>query len=484
MAPSSSKRRSSIGIIFTRLLLGLVSLATISPYFLHGNALNALNHVTLQGQDDLHKLLAMHNATYFSGYKHTSTKNNNHQPNVIVNVFYHTYAGPTEAHRNVTRTIVQQQMRYVVQAVAQSPDHYQWILRYVSVGNATVLSQKWMQSLCRPPQNPTNDSLAFPTDKLTCIHLKHLDEGHEEWTLQHLHDHCRAINDISTNEKQHLVVYLHSKGAFLHLDFPTIQKHNEMWMPSLTQAPIHEACLASLLEPYDDREPANPHETTSHTTTNQSTCNCCGLQFYPLWTNFFPGNMFSAHCSYVQTLLPISAFAKQLQHITDEVRSQASTRWTFQGYQKQPDHYGSGRYSNEHWIASSPLAKPCDMTPSWYTGLFLHMPSENQTDVFANAHNLVQPAPRVPLMEGKWYRFRRPKTRGLARQAAKINHTRPHEYFLLPGLLYKAYKLYNQTPPDDSWIWSYYPHGTVWRDRLNHATHNRTALIAQVDEIW
>ena len=50
---------------------------------------------------------------------------------------------------------------------------------------------------------------------------------------------------------------------------------------------------------------------------------------------------------------------------------------------------------------------------------------------------------------------------------------RSREFFLLPGVLLKWYYLYNDTgrdhevlPAFDSWIWTYFPDGSYWREAV------------------
>jgi len=395
---------------------------------------------------------------------------------VVVDVFYHTYAGPTEEHQIVSRRVVQQQLEYLGQASQQNRG-FKFILHYTSVGNATVLSPDWVQSLCREYSNNT----------LSCLHLGHMDQGHEESTLQQLHSHCRSVDDNAKKKQEHLVVYIHSKGAFLHKEAPAIQALNEKWMPPLTLAPITPACLASLLP-----KTAGQHHSTP-------VCNVCGLQFYPMWSLFYPGNMFSAHCSYVSQLLPVHDYATQMQELATQIRSMKprsrqnqqstfpDTIWTHMGYKNSDDHYGVGRYSNEHWVGSHPQIRPCDMTPAHQTRLFSQLPPDEVQRIFEQSDSLVQPAPRVPLFQGKWYRFRPGQMKNLVDTAVLQNHQRPHSYFLLPGILYRMYKLYANSskafpPPQDSWIWDYYPHGQVWKDKIDLATRKGNLQIESM--IW
>jgi len=410
------------------------------------------------------------------------------EPQVTVNVFYHTYAGPTEAHQNLSRLIVDKQVRYLGKA-AQAKSDYLWILRYTSVGNATVLDPEWVKGLCKKYGNNTLD----------CRHLGHLADGHEEYTLQKMHEHCGSVPDpkmrTPDNQTHHLIVYIHSKGSFLRANMDFLQNANEKWMPSLTRAPMTSACLDSLL-PRKGSINANGH-------TADSICNVCGLQVYPLWAIFVPGNMYAAHCSYISKLLPIQDYTEQMQQLARQVRPKGrrlprerdiSEFWSHVGYTNRDDHYAVGRYSNEHWIGSHPEIRACDITPSNHTGLFSQLAPQDAEKVIALADSLVQPAPRVPLFEGKWYRFRRNLLKGEVAWAQEHNHSRPHSYFLLPGILYRMHYFYGNhqsngtgccfPPPPDSWIWDYYPNGQVWRERINHVTAISDVAAPNYSVIW
>jgi hypothetical protein len=37
------------------------------------------------------------------------------------------------------------------------------------------------------------------------------------------------------------------------------------------------------------------------------------------------------------------------------------------------------------------------------------------------------------------------------------------DYYLLPGILWRYHILYNEMPPEDSWIWRHYPDGEKWQ---------------------
>lgn len=124
---------------------------------------------------------------------------------------------------------------------------------------------------------------------------------------------------------------------------------------------------------------------------------------------------------------------------------------------------GLKRFSNEQWIGSHPALQPCDLAgtnsklfptiESFRTGKKL---LENQSASFA---------PRIPLREGLWFRFDKVVFEEKALPYSGIN--RPYEYFLLPGILYRFFKIYGIFPQRNSWIWSYYPRGKEWQAKID-----------------
>jgi hypothetical protein len=92
-------------------------------------------------------------------------------------------------------------------------------------------------------------------------------------------------------------------------------------------------------------------------------------------------------------------------------------------------------------------------------------------------HASASTAPRVRLEDGNWFRLEK----DVFMAAVEKDGTRPHEYYLLPGLLYRFFRIYCIFPPNDSWIWKYFPHGNLWQSRINGALSS-----ANLDEslIW
>mmetsp|Transcript_14605 Transcript_14605/g.30174 ORF Transcript_14605/g.30174 Transcript_14605/m.30174 type:complete len:223 (-) Transcript_14605:2055-2723(-) len=222
--------------------------------------------------------------------------------------------------------------------------------------------------------------------------------------------------------------------------------------------------------------------------------------------------MYASHCSYIRDLLPVKEYAQRMKKLAKRIRPKRQRRrprrqrqqdslspsgiWTHAGYENQDDNYGVGRYSNEHWIGSNPHIRPCDLAPTQYNKLFSELQPDEAKSIFEHSDTLVQPAPRVTLFQGQWYRFRRGEMRALIRSATEHEHQRPHSYFLLPGILYRMFKLYGHRntsldnsppgfPPQDSWFWRYYPHGKYWRKKVNNVTMNPLLNEKQYEtELW
>jgi hypothetical protein len=88
---------------------------------------------------------------------------------------------------------VEKQLQLVGQTSIDS-GNLQWILRYRAVGDRYAVNQFLVDPICNQYGN------------LYCEFQGHDDKGHEETTLQQLHDFCRENPDET-------VVYVHSKGS-------------------------------------------------------------------------------------------------------------------------------------------------------------------------------------------------------------------------------------------------------------------------------
>jgi len=174
--------------------------------------------------------------------------------------------------------VVTEQFDQIAASYAASASVSQLIMYIVTIGQSP--NEPRLQQLCA-------------ARNLHCQHVQHYDRAFEEVTLHHLYQHCQN-SSISNKDDNNLVVYFHSKGSY-H-DNPT----NKHWRKHLLNATtISELCL--------DRP-------------RHDNCNVCGLQFYPLWTQLFPGNFFTAKCSYIRQLVPPLELEQRLDRVSAVIR--------------------------------------------------------------------------------------------------------------------------------------------------------------------
>lgn len=328
-------------------------------------------------------------------------------------VFYNLFI-PTKKGRqgiNLAKDIVKEQLELVGRTSATSSrveKHAKIRVFYNSIG--TPPNKTWMTEHCR-------------RNNLECIHLNHFSDGNEEVTLQKMHDYCRMLSHRSQR-----VIYMHSKGSYHNTSA------NVYWRRHMGKAVTSSECV----------EPP------------EASCQVCGLQFYPLWTPFFPGNFFTARCDYVARLLPPKGFATELARVWKNVRKTHKLRL----YPAASFTAGAGRQAMEHWIGSHPSLTPCDVAtsvsiPDWIRSL------HGDEDYFWKL------APRVKIEQGPWFQLKR----GALKRLLGNETMRQDEYFLLGGLLEKYKMLYpNSTPPMDSWIWNWFPDGDKWKRHVHGAS--------------
>jgi len=256
-----------------------------------------------------------------------------------------------------------------------------------------------------------------------CRH-EHYDQGTELHTLSLLWNHCQ-------NHTNDTVVYIHSKGSF----HP--KQSNQYWRYYLTEAAL--AC------PFLEE------------------CNVCGLQWYVTWTQFVPGNMWKAQCRYISRLMNPWDFSVRMQSVAqdllvDQLRGRLTTDTLTMGARK--DFFGLQRYAAEHWMGSHPTVKGCDMDAD------ATIPDEvREKCVPDNSCSL-----------RRWWvagqSLDAAAAVGPRRHGAPVHDTNASrhpeynavtDYYGLRGQLQKWYGLYQEAPPDDSWVWQWYPHGMQWK---------------------
>lgn len=238
----------------------------------------------------------------------------------------------------------------------------------------------------QPFHNPIYvHSIGYPVELPNTALIQHHKNANEHVTLHSLWEHCRG----HPNEK---VVYLHSKGSF----HPSAA--NDQMRKLLTVGALSDEC--------------------SMVSADQ--CNVCSYRFSPFPHPHTPGNMWMAHCSYINKLLDPNVF----QNAMDEVYETL-----VQNKRAHDSCVGKGRYAAEHWVHSHPNVKPCDLYRnehfSWgYEGLKEFDPKDFK----------LKPAPRYKL--DQW--------------------PDGGDYSDLVHRLKEYRLLYNATPADDWWGWNFW----------------------------
>jgi hypothetical protein len=335
-------------------------------------------------------------------------------------IFFNAFISP-ENEENGLR-IVKEQLDQIASSYITSLKDQQVTVYFNTIGSP-ILDTALLNQLCE-------------TRNVTCQILNHYQSAFEEVTLQSLYNFCQDQDDESLR-----VAYLHNKGSF-----HSSRGSNERWRRHLTAAAMHEHCW-------------NPPNDT---------CNVCGLQFWPVWNTFFPGNMWIAKCSYVRQLRPPTGFENQMDSVVKKaIELQKEGRIVNGLYPHRKGgteiykgYFALERYALEHWIGSHPDLQPCDVSGSRAGDLTAW------TQRIGNKSDFVwSMAPRRPLFPGPHYWF--PLRDSKVHEILQDENRRMREYFLLPGHLLKWIHLYNVTPPASSWVWSWYPDSRAWRERVD-----------------
>ncbi|KAL7483108.1 hypothetical protein ACHAW6_008756 [Cyclotella cf. meneghiniana] len=264
---------------------------------------------------------------------------------------------------------------------------------------------------------------------LECRMTGYYEDGTESVTLQYVHDFCYDVRGIS--DKDVRVTYIHNKGSYHS------SAANNNWRREMTNAVLHPQCLS----PPDDQ------------------CNVCGTDFYTRFAFMFPGNMWTAKCSYVRKLLPPEKGGeydiKKTESIEKFLKLRLYGALDSTLMEDRLDYFGLGRYKWEHWIGSHPLIQPCEM----------HKLSVSFGDM---VYGKVDPTSDYEWAMGP-RRDHVTSENQVAYESLEHDSVKAfHEYYLLSGNLIKWFTLYGSRgiPHEDSWVWSYFSKfgGDKWKE--------------------
>jgi hypothetical protein len=318
-------------------------------------------------------------------------------------IFYNVYIPADESMKSVKKAfqIVEEQLDQVASSYAASLENKTVTIFYNTIGI--------------PKAHIEIDRMCSEKDKVTCRHLRHYNQAHEDVTLQGVYDYCQTHE---TNR----VVYMHSKGSFHS------SSTQANWRRHMMMAVTSEMCL----------RPAN------------DACSVCGMLLLPWPALHMVGNFFTADCSYVKKLVQPLDFGQRMADVTKKILlRKLQSRFVDGLLPEAPWHYGIDRWSSEHWIGSHPDVRPCDLSEEPRIEHWQDSPRKATEFSWAMA-------PRHSA-SARW---------SYVKQIPKQEDIRMREVYLLAGSLFKWSQLYNKTPDASSWIWDWYPDGQTWKESV------------------
>eukprot|EP00977_Amphora_coffeiformis_P013065 scaffold3342_cov174-Amphora_coffeaeformis.AAC.3 len=336
----------------------------------------------------------------------------------IVAIFYHLYIPDNTTGRvNKALDILHEQIHQLGRSYLTNQTDFPVVLYYNTVGNLL------------PDLHSVIDNLCQEAGVASCQHLNHFRSAFEEVTHASMQTYCQRQSPTDYDAP---LLYFHSKGAF--------QDHRgkqKQWRRNMLAAITGLQCTAAM---------------TQSTRHSLHTCNVCGLQFLPIWQMIMAGNFFFTKCSHVQKLLDPVVYKQEMGRVTKPL---GSLGFSMRAFAPACDALGASRWSPELWISSHPGVVPCDLGHESADFLFYQV--EAKLEGLAEKGKLkLDFAPRHSFRAG-WRRLQR-------------RHLDPwSDYSLLPGVLYRHLELYQQLPPNSSWIWEWFPGGSLWRDYMSEA---------------
>jgi hypothetical protein len=318
--------------------------------------------------------------------------------------FYNVYMPKDQGKGNTTLVyhILDEQLHQVADSYAANYQNKSLTVYYNTIGQP--VNQSFVQEVCHQ-RNP----------RMRCVHMEHFDQAFEEKTLARVHEYCQ-------HNPNNRVGYIHNKGSY-----NSRNARNHWWRRHMTLAVTDRDCMS----PPDSR------------------CNICGLNFYALPFIHFSGNFFTAHCSYINKLLPIEVFRRKMSVLANQtLEYEQQGRFLFHTFRNQDTYMGLDRYASEAWPGSHPSIVACDVSVERQVD-FWKRPQEEAFDYWNFSL-----APRPTDISGKFLHIRR--------TLRNKDTYRMREYWLLAGNVFKWTRLYNQVPPESSWVWGFYPDGGEW----------------------
>jgi hypothetical protein len=345
-------------------------------------------------------------------------------------VFYH--IDTSRAASNHSLSVIQAQLEQVATSYAAKQQYGKLALYYhhQGVGEINVNLDTLVQEQCAKYSNlvcrPLEDSLVGPDKDYNgtfAVNKDHSSAAAKITTLQSLYEFCRHQQDPLDVR----VAYIHSSPSL-----PTAHygRDHDPGRQHATAAALSQQCW----EPADDR------------------CHVCGLSFFTNWAFMFPGNQWTAQCSYVKQLIPPVEFKeKSTDMVKEALLLQLRGKLLMNLFPESMDRFGlSDKSAGDHWIGGHPSIQPCDVSKTKSLAYWM----EAEQDVASEFEFAMAPRHNDTPWDIN------------SKVGIKLRTSldlRMKEYYLLAGKVFQWYTLYNKVPSGDSWVWSFFPDGEKWR---------------------
>jgi hypothetical protein len=266
---------------------------------------------------------------------------------------------------------------------------------YTLIGSRDV--DHTIQNMCQP----------------NCTQRDYLENGNEVDTLQALWEYCQ-------NNPFEIVTYMHDKGSF----HPSVANARARGIG--TKGAL--ACRRLMLDHHA--------QNTDHPNQKkvEAKCSICSYRFYALPVFHGRANMWTAHCSYIRKLLPPQRYEAAILDMHQESLNHTilgPTKYAcIRPYNRSGHLLGIGRFAMERWAFNHPDVEPCDS-----------LTKKNMRSIKRRKSSGITPKLIPAPQKGA-------KVSGIARIFTSWER--------LAGRLFEWNHLYQNMPPNSSWVWKYY----------------------------
>lgn len=331
-------------------------------------------------------------------------------------IFYNLFIPKDPAEAKVAVNVLTEQLGQVASSLREvtkkKTTRQSAILYFNLIGNDSTFPAEKISALCRELH-----------PNLVCKQVGFYEQASEAVTLQDIYEFCRQ-KDTDNGTR---VTYIHSKGSYHQTQL------NTNWRREMTNSVLHPDCQY----PPDDR------------------CDVCGSSFYTRFSTMYPGNMWTAKCSYVRKLLSPREGGeyddKKIESVAKFLKYRLWGQLNSTLLEDRIDYFGLGRYRLEHWIGSHSSIMPCEL--------------HRQNVAFE-----LMVTGRVKPEHYEWGMGPRreeviEEIVGAKQRLKTDEDAQFREYYYLPGNLLKWFTLYGSegVPSPKSWAWSFFPAGEKWK---------------------